>query len=273
MSLKPTSNPPSRWQFLVLAAGLLAGFFPALLASVPVETRVQAVLVWGTDDAKPTGKALKELDPKLREKLGKIFKWQNYFEVSRQNAGVLAGKAQGIKLTYMPFFIKAACFALKEFPWMNSSVTPAGDALTLKRYYNIGIAVALDPSGLIVPVLKNAEDLSLSGIAKAANDLAGRARGKKLGPADAQDATFTITNPGIFGALFGLPIISQPQVAILGCGTVEKVAAVVEGDAIAIRSQMYLALTFDHRLIDGALGDQFYQKVKSVLENWSEEVL
>ena len=98
MSLKPTSNPPSRWQFLVLAAGLLAGFFPALLASVPVETRVQAVLVWGTDDAKSTGKALKELDTKLREKLGKIFKWQNYFEVSRQNAGVLAGKAQGIKL-------------------------------------------------------------------------------------------------------------------------------------------------------------------------------
>jgi 2-oxoglutarate dehydrogenase E2 component (dihydrolipoamide succinyltransferase) len=139
---------------------------------------------------------------------------------------------------------------------------------------NLGIAVALDGGlGLIVPVIRRADEMNVVGLQRAIVDLAARARGKQLKPDEVQGGTFSITNFGSFGSIFATPVINQPQVAILGVGAVEKVPVVVEGDAIAIRSIAHLALTFDHRLIDGALADQFCQKVKAVLEGWSEQVL
>ncbi|MCI0418544.1 MAG: dihydrolipoyllysine-residue succinyltransferase [Acidobacteria bacterium] len=173
---------------------------------------------------------------------------------------------EGSKLSYMPFFIKTVASALKEFPVVNASIS--GTDIIYKKDVNIGVAVALD-WGLIVPVIKNADEKSFLGIAKAASSLAERARQKKLTPEDVQGGTFTITNPGVFGSLFGTPIINQPQVAILCIGAITK-RAVVINDAIAIRSMAYLTLTFDHRLIDGAVADQFMSSLKSKLENWEE---
>jgi 2-oxoglutarate dehydrogenase E2 component (dihydrolipoamide succinyltransferase) len=174
-----------------------------------------------------------------------------------------------VRLTYMPFFIKAACDALREFPIMNASVE--GDEIVYHKDLNVGIAVALD-WGLIVPVIRNADELSIAGLARKVNDLADRARSKKLNPDEVHGGTFTVTNFGIFGGLFGLPIIHQPQVAILGTGGIEK-RAVVVGDGIAIRSMMYLALSFDHRVVDGAVADQFLRSVKRSLEGFDESLL
>ncbi|HKN46546.1 MAG TPA: 2-oxoglutarate dehydrogenase, E2 component, dihydrolipoamide succinyltransferase [Candidatus Polarisedimenticolia bacterium] len=168
----------------------------------------------------------------------------------------------GVKLTVTPFFVKAAVEALKAFPIVNASID--GDNVVYKKDVNIGVAVALD-WGLIVPVIKNADDKSLSGIAKAVTDLADRARGKRLTPDEVQGGTFTITNPGIYGALFGTPIINQPQVAIMGVGAINKQPVVVD-DAIAIRPIVHLTLSFDHRLIDGAVADQFMAHVKATLQ-------
>ncbi|HJQ41366.1 MAG TPA: 2-oxoglutarate dehydrogenase, E2 component, dihydrolipoamide succinyltransferase [Thermoanaerobaculia bacterium] len=173
---------------------------------------------------------------------------------------------RGVKLTYLPFIVQAVISGLREFPVLNASMDESN--VVYHRDVNIGIAVALE-WGLIVPVLKQADELNILGIARAVNDLGDRARAKKLSPDDVQGGTFTITNPGIFGSLFGTPIINQPQVAILGVGGVKKRPVVVEtkeGDFIAIRSMCYLALTFDHRLIDGAVADQFMARVKSILE-------
>ena len=178
-------------------------------------------------------------------------------------------RRNGIKLTYTPFFVRAAVEGLKQFPIFNSSVDGAN--VVYKRDVNIGIAVALE-SGLIVPVIKRADEKSFLGISRAVQDLAERARNKRLSVDDVQGGTFTITNPGIFGSLFGTPIINQPQVAILGVGAIEK-RAMVRNDAIAIRPMVYLALSFDHRVLDGALADQFMAKIKSALENWEEAVL
>ena len=179
----------------------------------------------------------------------------------------------GQKLTYMPFIIRSVIDALKAFPVMNASV--AGTNVIYRKQYNIGVAVALD-WGLIVPVIKRTEDLSLGGITRALNDLAARARAKKLSPSDVQDGTFTITNPGVFGSLMGTPIISQPQVAILGVGTIEKRPKVVSGpdgeDTIAIRTCSYFSISFDHRIIDGAIADQFLAHVKRTLETFPETV-
>jgi len=169
----------------------------------------------------------------------------------------------GVKLTPTPFMVKAAVEALKAFPDLNASID--GDAIAYKKDINIGIAVALD-WGLIVPVVKHADDLSLSGIAKTVTDQAERARGKRLMPDEVQGGTFTITNPGSFGSLFGTPIINQPQVAILGVGAIQKRVVVVD-DAIAIRPMVYLALSFDHRLIDGAVADQFVAHIKTTLQD------
>jgi pyruvate dehydrogenase E2 component (dihydrolipoamide acetyltransferase) len=168
----------------------------------------------------------------------------------------------GVKLTVTPFFVKAAVEALKAFPVVNASVE--GDNVVYKKDINVGIAVALD-WGLIVPVVKHADDLSLSGIAKGVTDLAERARSRRLLPDEVQGGTFTITNPGVFGSLFGTPIINQPQVAIMGVGTIAKRPVVLD-DAIAIRPIVYLALSFDHRLLDGAIADQFMSHVKQTLE-------
>ena len=180
----------------------------------------------------------------------------------------------GQKLTYMPFIIKCAVDGLKAFPVMNSSVS--GTNIIYRKQYNIGVAVALD-WGLLVPVIKRAEDLSLSGITRALNDLAARARAKKLAPAEVQDGTFTITNPGVFGSLMGTPIISQPQVAILGGGAIEKRPKVITGpdgeDTIAIRTCAFFSISFDHRIIDGAVADQFLAFVKKSLESYPEAAL
>jgi len=174
-----------------------------------------------------------------------------------------------VRLTFMPFFLKAACDALRAFPIANTSLE--GDEIVYHKDLNIGIAVALE-WGLIVPVIRNADELSIAGLARKVNDLADRARTKKLNPDEVHGGTFTITNFGIFGGQFGLPIISQPQVAILGTGGIEKRPVVVD-DAIAIRSMMYLALSFDHRVVDGAVADQFLRTVKRSLEGFDESLL
>jgi pyruvate dehydrogenase E2 component (dihydrolipoamide acetyltransferase) len=173
------------------------------------------------------------------------------------------------KLTFMPFFVKAAVAGLRAFPTLNASLD--GTNVVIHKDINIGIAVALD-WGLIVPVVKNADEKNLLGIQRTMNDLAERARSKKLKPEEVQEGTFSITNPGVFGGLFGLPVISQPNVGILGLGAIEKRPVVVE-DAIAIRSMCYVTLSYDHRVVDGAIAHQFLHKVKETLENWSEPVL
>jgi pyruvate dehydrogenase E2 component (dihydrolipoamide acetyltransferase) len=178
-------------------------------------------------------------------------------------------ETSGTKLTFMPFFVRAAVEALRAFPTVNSSVD--GTNIVLHKECNIGIAVALD-WGLIVPVIKNAEEKNFLGIARTMNDLAERARGKKLKPEEVAEGTFAITNPGVFGGLFGLPVINQPNVAILGLGTIEKRPVVID-DAIAIRSMVYLTLSYDHRIVDGAVAHQFMAKLKHTLENWTESIL
>jgi pyruvate dehydrogenase E2 component (dihydrolipoamide acetyltransferase) len=178
-------------------------------------------------------------------------------------------ETSGTKLTFMPFFVRAAVEALRKYPTVNSSVD--GTNIVLHKECNIGIAVALD-WGLIVPVIKNAEEKNFLGIARAMNDLAERARSKKLKPEEVAEGTFAITNPGVFGGLFGLPVINQPNVAILGLGTIEKRPVVID-DAIAIRSMVYLTLSYDHRVVDGAVAHQFMAHIKHTLENWTESIM
>jgi pyruvate dehydrogenase E2 component (dihydrolipoamide acetyltransferase) len=173
------------------------------------------------------------------------------------------------KLTFMPFFVKAAVAGLRAFPTMNASLD--GTNVIIHKEINIGIAVALD-WGLIVPVIKNADEKNILGIQRNLNDLAERARTKKLKPDEVQEGTFSITNPGVFGGLFGLPVISQPNVGILGLGAIEKRPVVID-DAIAVRSMCYVTLSYDHRVVDGAIAHQFLHKVKETLENWSEPLL
>ncbi len=173
------------------------------------------------------------------------------------------------KLTFMPFFVKAAVAGLRAFPTMNASLD--GTNVVLHKEINVGIAVALD-WGLLVPVIKSADEKNILGIQRNMNDLAERARSKKLKPEEVQESTFSITNPGVFGGLFGLPVISQPNVGILGLGMIEK-RPVVINDSIAIRSMCYVTLSYDHRVVDGAIAHQFLHKVKDTLENWSEPLL
>jgi pyruvate dehydrogenase E2 component (dihydrolipoamide acetyltransferase) len=179
----------------------------------------------------------------------------------------------GARLTFMPFFVRAAIIALRQFPIVNASLE--GDNLHYHKHVNTGIAVALD-WGLIVPVLKNADELNFLGLQRGITDLGERARNKKLMPTDVEGSTFTITNPGQFGAVFGLPIINQPNAAILGVGGITKQPMVITdadgADSIAIRSVVHLTLGYDHRIVDGAVADQFMAVVKKTLESWSEEV-
>jgi len=176
----------------------------------------------------------------------------------------------GIKLTVTPFFMKACIDAIREFPWVNASLD--GEEIVVHHSVNFGIAVALD-GGLIVPVIRGAEELSVTGLQKRVTDLATRARSKQLLPDEVQGGTFTITNPGQYGGLFGIPIISQPQVAILGVGGIQRRPVVIEGDAIAIRDMAYLCLSYDHRLVDGALADKFMARVKQNLEAFDDAEL
>ena len=179
----------------------------------------------------------------------------------------------GARLTFMPFFVRGTIIALQQYPIINASLE--GDSIRYHRNVNVGIAVALD-WGLIVPVLKNADEKNFLGLQRGITDLGERARGKKLLPTDVEGSTFTITNPGQFGAVFGLPIINQPNAAILGIGGISKQPLVLTdengSDSIAIRSVVHLTMGYDHRLIDGAVADQFMAYLKKVLENWNEDI-
>jgi 2-oxoglutarate dehydrogenase E2 component (dihydrolipoamide succinyltransferase) len=178
-----------------------------------------------------------------------------------------AYQERGAKLTYLPFIAQAIAQALRQFPILNSSVD--GDNIVYKNDVNLGIAVALD-WGLIVPVVRRADEKNILGLAKTIADLGERARTKKLNPDDVQGGTFTITNPGVYGGLFGTPIINQPQVAIFGVGGVHKRPVVIEteaGDTIGIRSMCICSLSFDHRIIDGAVADQFMARIREIIEN------
>jgi len=204
----------------------------------------------------------------------------NLFEVDMTRIVNLRNKLKngfeqryGVRLTFMPFFVRAAIIALQQFPILNASVE--NDSLHYHQHINMGIAVALD-WGLIVPVLKNSEEKNFLGLQRGITDLGERSRTKKLTPDEVQGSTFTITNPGTFGAVFGLPIINQPNVAIMGVGGIAKAPVVVTdsqgNDSIAIRSLVHLTLGYDHRVIDGAVADQFMSLVKKTIENWSEDV-
>jgi 2-oxoglutarate dehydrogenase E2 component (dihydrolipoamide succinyltransferase) len=186
----------------------------------------------------------------------------------RENSKNNFNRKEGIKLTFMPFISEAVVKTLKEFPLVNSSISE--DNIIIKHFINLGIAVDTE-QGLIVPVIKNAESLNLTGIARAINDLASRTRNRKLKPDEVSGGTFSISNFGVFGTKIGFPLINQPQVAILGVGSLEK-RAIVVNDAIAIRPMMDISLTFDHRLIDGALGAKFLQRLKEHLELYDPEL-
>lgn len=181
-------------------------------------------------------------------------------------------KSEGENITFTPLFIEAIAKAIKDFPMINVSVD--GYNIIRKKNINIGMATALPSGNLIVPVIKNVDQLSLTGISRSVNDLATRSRGNKLKPDDTQGGTFTFTNIGAFGNIFGMPIINQPQAAILAVGTIKKKPAVLEtefGDVIAVRHMMYISMSYDHRVIDGALGGQFIRRVADYLENWDSE--
>jgi len=178
-------------------------------------------------------------------------------------------KRENEKITFTPLFIEAITKCLKKYPWLNSSVD--GDKLIVKRDINIGMATALPSGNLIVPVVKNADQLNLVGLTRQVNRLANDARGNKLKPDDTADGTFTLTNVGSFGSIMGTPIINQPQVAILAVGAIKKKPVVIEtaqGDSIAIRHMMFLSMSYDHRVIDGALGSTFLNAVARELENF-----
>jgi len=187
----------------------------------------------------------------------------NIFKLREKNKTAFF-KREGIKLTYLPFISDAVVRTLKEFPYVNASID--GDNVILKNFINLGIAVATD-QGLIVPVIKNAENLNISGISKSINDLATRARNKKLLPDEVSGGTFSISNFGVYGTSIGFPLINQPQVAILGVGALQKKAVVID-DAIAIRPMMNISITFDHRLIDGEMGAKFLQRVSQLLSGY-----
>ncbi|MBT2161759.1 dihydrolipoamide acetyltransferase family protein [Zobellia barbeyronii] len=192
----------------------------------------------------------------------KIVNWRNKVKSSFE-------KREGEKLTFTPIFIEAVAKALKKYPLMNISLV--GDTVVKKKNINIGMAAALPDGNLIVPVIKNADQLNLVGMAKAINDLAFRARENKLKPDEVQDGTYTVTNVGTFGSVFGTPIINQPQVGILALGAIRKIPSVIEtpeGDFIGIRSKMYLSHSYDHRVVNGALGSMFAKAVADYLEAW-----
>ncbi|MBX3007834.1 MAG: 2-oxoglutarate dehydrogenase, E2 component, dihydrolipoamide succinyltransferase [Melioribacteraceae bacterium] len=197
-------------------------------------------------------------------------KIHNYIEKNRETFY----QREGVKLTYMPFISWAVIKAIKEYPLINATID--SNNIIMKNYINLGIAVAVEPNGLIVPNIKNADEKSIRGLAKSIADLGSRSRTKKLVPDDIMDGTFSITNYGVFGSLFGTPIINQPEVAILGVGAVQKKPVVVENDgveSIAIKPMMYLSLSHDHRLVDGMLGGLFLKSIKEKIENFDTSII
>jgi pyruvate dehydrogenase E2 component (dihydrolipoamide acetyltransferase) len=250
---------------------------PAAVLSVPAaDSHAPAATPWPGDVVEPMSKLRKltydHMAIAKRVAAHVTTVWEiDLTRVARVRAAIRAEfeASSGQKLTYLPFIIHAVIQNLKRHGSLNSAST--GADIIYRRRYNIGIAVAIEPTGLIVPVIKHAEDLSLSGIAKAANEMAGKARSKKLGPADTSDATFTITNFGTFGSLMGTPVIPVGTTAILGLGAIEKRPKVVAGpdgeDTIAIRTCAYFSLSFDHRIADGADADRFMGDLKRTLES------
>lgn len=231
---------------------------------------------WPGDVVEPMNKIRKLTADHMRQARQVAAHVTSFFEidltrVARLRAQMKADfeRESGQKLTYLPFIIRSVVENLRRHPVLNATVS--GTDVILRKRYNIGIAVALEPTGLIVPVLKDADGLNLTGITRGTNDLAARARSKKLSPTDVQDATFTITNPGVFGSLFGTPIIPVGTTAILGLGAIEKRPKVITGadgeDTIAIRTCAYFSLSFDHRVVDGADADRFMADLKKTLES------
>lgn len=197
-------------------------------------------------------------------------KIHNYIQSNKENFK----NTEGVKLTYMPFISYACIKALKEYPYVNASID--GSNIVVKKFINLGIAVAVEPNGLIVPNIKAADEKNIRGLAKAINSLSQKSRGKGLMPDDIMNGTFSITNYGVFGSLFGTPIINQPEVGILGVGAVQKKPVVVEVngmDTIAVKPMMYLSLSHDHRLVDGMLGGKFLKSIKDTLENFDTNIV
>jgi len=266
-----------------LAAKPALGGGPAVGASMHmpagVEHRGPLPTPWAGDVVEPMSKIRKLTSDHMALAIKVATHVTSFFEIDLTRVARIRGamrkefEAQtGQKLTYLPFILRAVCTQLKRHPSLNAAV--AGNDVILRKQINLGIAVALDPTGLIVPVLKQADQLSLTGLTRGTNDLAARARSKKLSPTDVQDSTFTITNPGVFGSLFGTPIIPVGTTAILGLGAIEKRAKVITGpdgeETIAIRTCAYFSLSFDHRVIDGADADRFMADLKKTLESVSD---
>ena len=239
--------------------------------SAPAPAAVAPVAVGGAEEIVPVSHIRKQIAQHMKASLEISARAWNAVEVNMENVARLrertkdAFKArEGFGLTYMPFVTRAVSEALLAHPMVNSELR--GEEIAVKHFVNMGIAVSYD-EGLIVPVLKGTDTMNLLGIARGINDLAGRARAKKLQPDEVHGGTFTITNPGPFGSLISVPIINQPQTAILGFDTVEKRPVVID-DTIAIRHMVYISMSWDHRVIDGALASQFLARVKQNLETW-----
>lgn len=245
-------------------------------ASAPVVTKAAPVSVNGQDEIIEMDRMRKMISHHMIQSVQTSAHVQSFIEVDvtnivnwRNKVKNAFEKQEGEKLTFTPIFMEAVAKALRDFPMMNISVD--GDYIIKKKNINLGMAAALPNGNLIVPVIKNADQLNLVGLAKAVNDLANRARIGKLKPDDTQGGTYTVTNVGTFGSVFGTPIINQPQVGILALGAIRKVPAVIEtpeGDFIGIRQKMFLSHSYDHRVVDGALGGQFVAKVAYYLEHF-----
>ena len=254
----------------------MPGGLPASVA-VPVgQAHEPTFAPWPGDVVEPVNKIRKLTADHMRQAKQVAAHVTSFFEIDltriariRTNTRAAFEAETGQKLTYLPFIIRAVVEKLRRHPVLNATVS--GTDVILRKRFNIGIAVALDPTGLIVPVLKDADGLNLTGITRGTNDLAARARSKKLSPMDVQDATFTITNPGVFGSLMGTPIIPVGTTAILCLGAIEKRPKVITGpdgeDTIAIRTCAYFSISFDHRVVDGADADRFMADLKKTLEN------
>ena len=240
-------------------------------ASAPAPALVAPIAVGGAEEIVPVSHIRKQIAQHMKASLEISARAWNAVEVNMENVARLRERSkdafkarEGFGLTYMPFVTRAVTEALLAHPMVNSELR--GEEIAVKHFVNMGIAVSYD-EGLIVPVLKGADTMNLLGIARGINDLAGRARAKKLQPDEVHGGTFTITNPGPFGSLISVPIINQPQTAILGFDSVEKRPVVID-DTIAIRHMVYISMSWDHRVIDGALASQFLARVKQNLETW-----
>ena len=255
----PAAKPVASAQPAAAAAPIASGTTTAAGDEVIPMDRVRKIIAEAMVNSKRTAPHVTSF---IETDVTNVVKWRNKNKA-------LFEKRDGEKLTFMPIFVRAVVKAIQDYPMINVSVD--GDKIIKKKNINIGMATALPDGNLIVPVIKNADQLSLSGLAKAINDLAYRARNKQLKPDDTQGATYTISNIGSFGNLMGTPIIPQPQVAILAVGAIVKKPSVVEtpeGDMIAIRHQMFMSHSYDHRVVDGSLGGLFLKKVHDNPENW-----